>query len=146
MSTPLRPVTSNVKALEDSAAVGGMRRPYVPVGKCPRLVLMGRQVRQILLACLNQAPGLRLCRLSATGMEAPDLGTAHAALLSVREELAHLFGGDCVELVSVGDFVLEIRGHLLNGWRAAAEDPERAVTRWMTTDGVLAGLRRHPED
>ena len=70
-----------------------------------------------------------MCRLSATRMEAPDLGTAHAALLSVREELAHLFGGDCVELVSVGDFAHEIRGHLLEDWRAAAGDQDRAVTR-----------------
>ena len=48
--------------------------------------------------------------------------------------------------VSVGDFATEIRAHLLEGWRATAGDPEWAVTRWLTADGVPAGVRRHPED
>ena len=33
MTTPLRPAPPNVKALEDKAAVGGMRRPRVSIGK-----------------------------------------------------------------------------------------------------------------
>ena len=40
----------------------------------------------------------------------------------------------------------EMRAHLLWVWRATAGDPDWAVTRWLTADGVPTGLRRHPED
>ena len=52
----------------------------------------------------------------------------------------------CVNLVSVGDVATEIRAYLLEGWRKTAGDPYWAVTRWITADGVPAGLRRHLED
>ena len=78
--------------------------------------------------------------------EAPDLSIVHDALHSVREELAHLFRGVCAGPASVGDFVTEIRAHLLEGERATAGDPDWPVARWLKTDGALAGLKRHPED
>ena len=58
----------------------------------------------------------------------------------------HIFRGVCVEPASVGDFATEIRAHLLEGGRATAGDPDWPVARWLKTDGVLAGLKRHPED
>ena len=39
-----------------------------------------------------------------------------------------------------------MRAHLLEEWRATAGDPDWAVTRWLTADGVPTGLRRHPGD
>ena len=61
MTTPLRPAPPNVKALEDKEAVGEMRRPHVSVGKCPGLVTIGRQVRQILFTCLTRVLGIQNC-------------------------------------------------------------------------------------
>ena len=90
MTTSLRSVPPNVKALEDKAAVGGMRRPQVSVGMRPGLVTVERQVRQILFTCLGRVPGLEICCLNAIGTEAPDLSIAQVALHSVREKLAHL--------------------------------------------------------
>ena len=96
MTTSSRSVPPNVKAQEDKAAVGGMRRPHVSVGKFPGLVTVGRQVRQILFTFLSRVPRLRSCCLNAIGKEAPDLSISQVALHSVRDELAHLFGGVCV--------------------------------------------------
>ena len=84
MTTPLRPAPPNVNALEDKAAVGGIRRPHVSESKCPGLVTVGRQFRQILFTCLSRVPSLRSCCLNAIGEDAPDLSIAQVALHCVR--------------------------------------------------------------
>ena len=129
------------KLCKGRAAIKGMRLLYVFVSKCPGLVTVGRHVRQILSTCLNRVPELQSCCSNDIGTEAPDHSIVHAALHSVRAEASTLVWGCLCGSVSVGEFSTEIRAHLLEGWRATAGDPDWAVAKWLTADGVPAGLR-----
>ena len=146
MTTPLRPPREDEAACEEIKAIGGMRRAQVSVSKVPSLARAGARIRGVLEGALRRDPSLQSACLDAVGASCLDAGPSQQRLDIIRRDMADLFEVSDIGPVSKKDFSTEIRVGLLEGWRAAAKDPDWAVTRWLASDGVPAGLRRHPED
>ena len=107
------------------------------------MVPAGKKVRRLLEKAFELSPELEQTCLSSIGTGP---GPSEAELDITRRGLAALWGVEDIGEVKCGDFSTEIRAGLLEGWRAAAGDPDWAVTTWLRSTGVPAGLRRHPED
>ena len=148
MTTRLRPAgdSAAIRENEERLAVGGMRKPQRSITKLPGVVAMGRRLREVLERAVSSRPDLSKFCLQAIGAKDGADRIPQGALDDVRAELAVLFGVRDTSSISDGFFSTELRAHLLEGWRAAAGDPDWAVTEWLARTGVPAGLRRHPED
>ena len=148
MTTHLRPVDENMyrKENEEAAAIGGMRKPQRSLTKLPLVVEVGRRLRTMLENAVSQYPRLAQSCLDALGNKekAKDIPQDH--LEAVRILLASVLKTENIEPIKRGYFSTEIRAHLLDSWRSMTKDPDWAVTKWLVSEGVPAGLARHPED
>lgn len=148
MATRLRPADAKAqeKLVEEQLAIGGMRKPQKSLTKLPAVVEAGRQVRAALEYAVTQYPRLARACLDAIGDKDKAKHIPQEQLEGARMLLAAAVRAEDLEPIKRGHFSTEIRAHLLESWRAFAQDPDWAVTKWLTTSGVPAGLARHPED
>jgi len=145
-TNPLRQPQEDVRANQERIAIGGMRRAASAVAKVPSLVPVGRKMRSLLEGILDQYEGLEDSCLRAIGSAEDDPGPSEDVLEHIRSNVAGMLGCTDWQPVENGSISTEIRAGLLEAWRKAAGDPDWAVTQWLTTTGVPAGLRRQPED
>ena len=148
MPNPLRMVddAAAIKEREEELAIGGMRKPQRSITKLPGVVSTGRKLRGLLEKALKAHPRLEVMILRAIGDKNAAKDIPYDIIDSVRDELAALLEVKDTGAVERGYFGTELRAHLLDGWRRAANDPDWAVTKWLTDTGVPAGLALHPED
>lgn len=128
---------------KDSQFIGGLRRTAAAAARNPAARNLGLQVREALVAELQQHDDLFRACTDAIGSQDPEAGPSQAHLHRVRRVLAKIV--DCADPDPLDPTThnSEIAGGLLECWAAAAGDPDLEAASWPR-HGAPAGILEHP--
>ena len=141
MSQPLRgDIAPNLKREEDRIAVGGLRDATSSVTRLPSVAAFGADLGKQIAGLLESNPDWVPSTCSCIGHE--DRTPPAEAIAAVRGAIATACNPTDVEPIFNASCSTDIRGGLLEAWRAAANDPDDQVGPWLHT-GAPAGIREH---
>lgn len=132
--------------------VGGLRRPYVSMGKVPKLVNLGVQIRNVIESFFRCHPGLMDKYLSSIGSPESSHFPGGADLISdLRFDIAKVIMRHHPDPFDLSrDWVCEtppdtcLKANFIKLWLEAAQDPSSTIVSWLH-EGAPGGLSRHPD-
>ncbi len=132
--------------------VGGLRRPYVSMGKVPKLVNLGVQIRNAIESFFHRHPGLVEKYLSSIGHpDASHFPGGEDVISLLRFEVARIITRQHpAPFEFTSEWINEtppdtcLKANFIKIWLEAAEDPGASLATWLH-EGAPGGLSRHPE-
>ena len=120
-----------------------MRKPMKAV-LTRHIHTVGRKIRAIVDAFLNQHPELQASLLAAIGRPkdaGPQFNYDDPLLHELRAQVGQALNAEDIDEVDNGDCTTPLRGGLIKAWALEAHDPAINIVPWLL-EGAPAGIKR----
>jgi len=134
----------DIRAVEESQAIGGMKRPSKAVDRLPSITCIGGHIYDKISEYLdNNFDAVGDVHEIVSGHLDREPSDTH--VLNIRRLLSDCVGATDTEPVNNETYQTSVRAGILQAWRRAAEDPDDQPEQWLR-HGAPAGIRLTPRD